>query len=336
MIDWLTLKLPLLGLPAELAEAIFRSVADRAGRVVKVSPHGEIEWEKLVWERVRSDIGSVLCRVGDDLEIMGSPARVHGADNVFGSGDICECAAAMIGCVAAALSLDLPTELRRYRVTRADVTANYDLGGAAECRAALDYLRYGEGGRFRSISKGGTLYWNTKSAHQSGKAYHKGQHLKFLSKKEGLELESWQHAGADRLLRLELALRRHWWDRAEKHWTEYTEKELMDFHEQYFKNFIGDGGVGNMETEILEKLEQVCETAGRAKAAFRTLSLIRTFGVEQTRTMMAPSTYRKHVAALKDAGLSLSDLRAGNVLPFRRRTIVLGQPVRSWDELRAA
>lgn len=336
MIDWLTLKLPLLGLSAELARSISLAVLDRAGRVVKVTADGEVEWEKLVWERVRSDIGSVLCRVGDDLEIMGSPARVHGSDNVFGSGDIRQCASDMIGCVASALSLDLPTDLKLYRVTRADITANYDLGGAAECRAALDYLRYGEGGRFRSISKGGTLYWNTKSAHQSGKAYHKGQHLKFLSKKENLELESWQQAVADRLLRLELALRRHWWDRAEKHWTDWSEQELEKVHADYFSNFIGDGGVAAMETDVLDLLHKVCRTKGRATGAFRTLSLIRSFGVEQTRAMMAASTYRNHVADLRKAGLSLSDLRAGNVLPFRRKAIVLGKPVRSWDELRAA
>ena len=336
MIDWLTMKLPLIGLSGELAESIFRAVADRAGRMLKIDAAGQVEWEKLVWEKVRSDIGSVLCRVGDDLEIMGSPARAVGSDNVFGTGDIRQAASSMVALISNTLGLDLPTDLHQYRVTRCDVTANYDLGDAASCRVAIDALRYGEGGRFRGRSLGGTIYWNHKSAHASGKAYHKGQHLRFLAKKEELELEPWQFVAADRLLRLELSLRRHWWDRADKHWTAFSEQELEKEHADYFSRFVGSIEVKDMDTDILDRLQNVCPSKGRANAAFRTLSLIKSLGVEQTRTMMAASTYRNHTAWLIEAGLSLSDLRAGNVLPFRRRVVVLDKPVRSWDELRAA
>jgi II/X family phage/plasmid replication protein len=255
---------------------------------------------------------------------------------VFGTGCILQAARQMLDLVASSLSLDLPRDLHRYRITRCDVTVNYDLGDAAVCRAALDALRYGEGGRFRSIAKGGTLYWNQKSAHWAGKAYHKGQHLRFLARKQSIELEPWQFAGADRLLRLELSLRRHFWDRQEKHWTQFSEQELEAIHSDYFRKFVGDIEVKNMDSDVLQRLEKVSRTKGRAKAAFRTLGLIKALGVEQTQTMMAASTYRNHVAELLAAGLSLSDLRAGNVLPFRRRTIELGKPVRSWDELRAA
>jgi phage/plasmid replication protein, gene II/X family len=336
MIDWLTMKLPLLGLPDELASSIWHAVADRAGRMLKIDAAGKVEWEKLVWEKVRSDIGSVICRVGDDLEIMGSPARALGSENVFGTGDICVAARSMIGLVAATLALELPDDLTRYRVTRCDVTANYDLGDAASCRVAIDALRYGEGGRFRGRSIGGTIYWNQKSSHASGKAYHKGQHLRFLAKKEDIELEPWQFVAADRLLRLELSLRRHWWDRAAKHWTAYTEQELEKAHADYFQRFIGSIEVKDMDTDILDRLLRVCPSKGRAAASFRTLVLIRTVGLEQAKTMMAASTFRHHTGWLIEAGLSLSDLRAGNVLPLRRKTIVLGNPVRSWDELRAA
>ena len=322
------------GLDRDLFDAINRAVSDRAHRVIRIDPDGVVQWQTLVWEKVRSDLGSVLCRIGDGLEVMGSPARAVGNENVFGTGDICEAARQMLELVAGSLGLDLPRDLHQYRVTRADITANYDLGDPATCRAAIDALRFGEGGRFRGVSKGGTIYWNTKSAHQSGKAYHKGQHLRFLAKKEALELEPWQFDAADRLLRLELALRRHFWDRQGKHWTRFSEQDLEAIHSDYFRRFVGDIEVNSMDESILPRLEKVCGSKGRAKAAFRTLGLIRSFGVEQTKTMMAVSTYQHHTGWLMKAGLSLSDLRAGNVLPFRRRTIELGAPVRSWDELR--
>ena len=334
MIDWLTLKLPLHLLDRPLFDLVNATVSDRAARVVKVNADGVVEWERLVWDQVRSDIGSVLCRIGDGLEIMGSPARAVGADNVFGTGDPVDAAFQMLDLVSDSLSLELPRDISLYRCTRVDVTANYDLGDSASCRAAIDALRYAEGGRFRGISKGATLYWNEKSAHWSGKAYCKGQHLRFLHRKEPLNLEPWQFEAADRLLRLELSLRRHFWDRQEKRWWQFTESDLNVIHHDYFGRFVGSVEVKDMESDTLKRLESVCRTPGRAKAAFRTLSLIKSLGVEQTRTMMAPSTYRNHVADLLSAGLSLADLRAGNVLPFRRRTIELGAPVRSWDELR--
>ena len=124
MIDWLTLKLPQRMLPDEVA----RRVLDRAGRVMRLDADGVIEWETLVWDRVRSDLGSVLCRLGDGLEIMGSPARAQGADNAFGTSDIRVAAEAMLSVVSSALEWQLPREWSLYRVTRCDVTESYFLG----------------------------------------------------------------------------------------------------------------------------------------------------------------------------------------------------------------
>ena len=330
MIDWLTLKLPQRYLPDEVA----RRVLDRAGRVMRVNADGVVEWEALVWDRVRSDVGSVLCRLGDGLEIMGSPARAQGSDNAFGTSDMCEAAEAMLQVVSAALEWQLPREWILYRVTRCDVTESYFLGGASEVRAALDYLRYGEGGRYRGRSAGSTIYWGAKSAHWSGKAYAKGQHLRFLAKKNEVNLEEWQFQAADGLLRLELALRRHWWDRAGVNWWELTEEQLSEIHAGYFRPLIGSVKVDVMEKSVLSELEKVAGSKGKALAAFRTWALVQKVGVEQTRESMPRSTWFRHQKHLLAAGLSLADMRAGNVLPFRRQTIELGAPVRSWDELR--
>ncbi len=330
MIDWLTLKLPERLLPRSVALGIH----DRAGRVIAINADGEITWEKLVWERVRSDVGQVLCRLGDGLEVMGSPARAVGGDNAFGTGDPVTAAASMLAVVSDAIGYALPTDWRLWRVTRLDVTHSYHLGGASEVRAALDALRYGEGGRYRGRSAGSTLYWGQQSAHWSGKAYAKGQHLRFLAKKEEVELQPWQFAAADGLLRLELSLRRHWWDRCGRNWWELTEEFLDSVHQGYFSPLIGNVKVSVMERDMLAELEKVETSKGRAKGAFRTWALIKQIGIEQAKESMPASTFKRHTKALRAIGLSYADLRASNVLPFRRRTIELGAPVRSWDELR--
>lgn len=330
MLDWLTLKLPELHLPRDVA----LRVHDRAGRVIAIDADGEVKWEKLVWDKVRSDVGQVLCRLGDGLEIMGSPARAVAGDNAFGTGDIVSAAESMLAVVSAALGYELPRQWSLWRVTRADVTHSYHLGGASEVRAALDALRYGEGGRYRGRSAGSTLYWGVKSAHWSGKAYAKGQHLRFLASKQEINLEPWQFEKADGLLRLELSLRRHWWDRVGRHWSTFTESELDAVHLSYFNPLIGDVRVEVMERKVIEELEKFAGSPGKAKAAFRTWALIKQVGVEQARESMPASTFRRHTKHLREVGLSYSDLRAANVLLFRRRTIELGAPVRSWDELR--
>ena len=126
MIDWLTLKLPERLLPRDVALRIH----DRAGRVIAVNADGEVTWEKLVWERVRSDVGQVLCRLGDGLEIMGSPARAVGDDNAFGTGDVTEAARSMLCVVSEAIAYQLPDEWSLWRCTRLDITHSYDLGAA--------------------------------------------------------------------------------------------------------------------------------------------------------------------------------------------------------------
>jgi len=330
VIDWLTLKLPESYLPRDVA----LRVQHRAGEVVAISADGEVVWRKHLWEPVRSDIGQVLCRLGDGLEVMGSPARACGGDNAFGTGDPREAAESMVALVSSVLDYELPRDWSLWRLTRLDITHSYHLGGASEVRAALDSLRYAEGGRYRGRSAGSTLYWGVKSAHRSGKAYAKGQHLRFLASKNEVELEPWQFEAADGLLRLELALRRHWWDRAEKSWYEFREEELDTVHAEYFKPLIGDVKVEVMERKLIESLTAVCGSEGKAKAAFRTWALIKQVGVEQARDSMPKSTFNRHTKHLRAVGLSYADLRASNVLPFRRRTIELGAPVRSWDELR--
>jgi hypothetical protein len=91
-----------------------------------------------------------------------------------------------------------------------------------------------------------------------------------------------------------------------------------------------------METDdVLEKLEQVAPTKARAQGAYRTWVLVERCGLETARSMMPESTWYLHKKLLNAAGLSWADFQARNVVPFRRKTIVLGEPVRSWEELKS-
>ena len=87
---------------------------------------------------------------------------------------------------------------------------------------------------------------------------------------------------------------------------------------------------------ILEKLTTVSPTEGQARAAYDCYVRIRMVGYEQARvTFTKPSWYR-HIKHLKAIGLTRADLQPINVIPLRKRAIELSQPIRHWDDIRAA
>lgn len=341
MIDFMTLKLPFeIAMPLGLDA--YRS---RSGRLMCLDPNGEIKWERIERESIRSDSHQIVFDVGGDcLMLHGSPARVMHAHNVWGSGDPVECARAMIAFASTHSGVRLPFELNLWKVTRMDVTHNYVLGSSNEVRQALSYLRQSEGGRYQVSTKSETVYWGGNSSLRRMKAYHKGPHLRYLMKKknETVSFTDEEINLADKLLRLELSLMSQFWrERSLKHWYKYTENELNQIHHKYFSQVIGKIEVVDMDT-LLEQIEKTVMyngkpiTKGMALAAYRTYTLIQSIGVRATETSMPRATYLRHRKILFDAGLTHADLHAGNVLPFRRRSIILGEPVYSWSEVRNA
>jgi len=92
---------------------------------------------------------------------------------------------------------------------------------------------------------------------------------------------------------------------------------------------------------ILEKLKDVTDektgkkiSEGQALAAYRTWGLIKMVGQEEAKLSMPVRTWHRHKGLLFAAGLSWADFSAGNVVPFRRKTILIGEPVESWDDIR--
>jgi II/X family phage/plasmid replication protein len=224
-------------------------------------------------------------------------------------------------------------DLSLWRCTRADITFNYDLGGQIAVNQALEYLKYANTRGSNVERKNTTVFWNKSSSLRSGKAYNKYEHAKKAMKAgkafytpEELEL-------AKRILRMELKLGRHWFQRQDKPWHELTAEDLANEHADFFGDAVGALEVPTMDT-LFDKLCEVAPTEGQARGAFNTYCRIKELGIKTVQNTMPKRTFYRHRKFLLDAGLSKADITAGRILEFRRKTIVLGKPVQSWDELR--
>lgn len=347
LIDWITLRHPL----DAFGDALTERIRANLGRVVQVSPAGEVLWEKAQpdWDAIRSDsMGLFWSITGDNtgllyLTLGASPSSLlHAGVNVFGDLSVESAARTVLGFAAKALGCILP-DWQAWQCRRLDITANYDMGSAAQVKQALRCLLATDAPRRRTNSDtrgGDTVYWNPSSDLQAGKAYHKGAHLRMRVRKGDIVLDDDRLSQADNLLRLELKLGSRWFRRmAEKggDWRRFSAEYLVQLHQEFFWKVIGLAKVEVSDMgKLLEELEKVAPTKGRALAAHRTWALIKTVGYSQTKDSMPRSTFFLHCGYLKDAGISAADLCAGKVLEFRRRGLVLSAPVLSWDEIKRA
>lgn len=348
LIDWITLRFPLSD---ALGVTLNEKIRNSMGHIVKVSPDGEIVWDKLTpdWEAIRSDSLGLYWSITADgnstryVTIGASPSSLqNGGINVFGSLSISEAAKTIVNTASLALGAILPS-WEQWDCKRLDITANYDLGNSAQVKQALRLLLGTDSPRRKTNSDkrgGDSVYWNPTSTLRASKAYHKGAHLRYQLKKGNIVIDEETLSLADRLLRLELMLGSMWFRRlrdAKKDWKELSELDLQKMHFNYFDSLIGSGKIEVTDMEnILKQLEQHAPTMGQAKAAFGTYALIRQLGYEQAKSTVQPRSFFRHVALLKQAGLSQSQLCNTNVVQFKMKPIVLGSPVLSWDELRAA
>lgn len=335
MIDWLTLRVD----GTQVSPAAVAALRASAGVVMKISPGGEVEWQAPARECIRSDSHQVTVQMGSDLMVCGSPARVMATSNVFGAGDPLACASAMVEFVSRSIGHRLP-ELRRWRVTRVDVTHNFDMLTGANVRQALSALRHAEGGRYQVRTEAETVYWSIRSKHRKGKAYSKGPHLEHLVKRGQAIASEDELRLSQRLLRLELTLGSEWWRQsAAKPWWAYSEDEFDELHREYFSGLVGGVEVIDMrdvQGAVLEAAKRQGLSEGKARAAYLYWCAIQSQGFEHCRANTARATHFRHVKLLRAAGLSWADFQARNVVQLRRVPLLLGAPVRSWAELRLA
>lgn len=341
MIDYLTLTL------THIPAWMHARLDVLCHRIVKYCPAtGRIDYETACWESLRSDDHQIAVRYnGQELRIMGSPGRVMGSgDAVFGMMPYCRdvraCALAMIDFVARCVGVDLPRELACWRCTRIDATCNYLMPSLADVRVALDYLRKCDGHRKKlNRDREDSVTWSERSTLKSAIAYAKGPQLRAMMARRdysGYKYTDDDLALADRLLRLELRLRRHWFDRVlDRPWYEITWDVLAAEHERYFGAMIGAEIMVESDLQLLDAVIAAAPTEGQGKSAFRTLQLIRTLGPVIARESMARRTWYLHLRILRDAGLGDVDIASGTVVQLRRRRIVVGDAITSWDHLRS-
>lgn len=334
MLDWLTM---VYDLPEHLWEPASRYI-EKGWVVSKFCPStGEYAWTSPCREVKRSDDAQVSVQLsGSRIVISGSPARSLGQpNNVFGSDDLAQCMRAHLRVARRAYpDLALPGP-RLWRLTRVDVTHSFAFADLSQVRQALGYLRQFDAGRYRVDGRyGDTVYWSPGSRLRSGKAYAKGPHLQWLVEHRQAQASSEELLLARRLLRLELRLGAQWFREWRKHHKRLSELDLWEQFTAYWGQMIGKVEVA--EVSERELIVSAGPTEGQGLAAFRTWCLIKAVGHLAAKDSMPARTWYRHVAIFKAAGLGWGDIATGQVVPFRRRALVLEAPVRSWEEVRRA
>lgn len=347
LIDWITLRHPVDDFGGYLLDKIRANL----GQITHVDASGAVLWEKAVpdWDAIRSDsLGLFWSLTGDAdsvryLTLGASPSSLlNEGVNVFGNLSVEHAAKTLLDVAAKALGCILP-DWQLWQCRRLDITANYDMGSPVQVKQALRLLLGTDAPRRRTNSdrKGGdSVYWNPSSDLQAGKAYHKGAHLRVQHKQGRILLDLRRMELADNLLRLELKLGARWFRRLEDNgcdWKRLGAHLLVELHQDFFSKLIGSADVEVSDMgKLLVELEKVCLTKGRALAAHRTWALIKALGYTQTKDSMPRSTFNLHCKYLRAVGISSADLCAGNVIELRKRSLVLSDPVLSWDEIRRA
>ncbi len=329
-------------------------------RVMRYSPStGEVQWETMAWDSIRSDSHQLAFRVGSDaLHIQGSPGRCIGSgDTVFGEGaaaalDLVGCVQRMAQFISAQIGHPLPMELSAWEVTRIDVTANLLLDSLEDVRVALSILRNCEGGRYRvSQQAGDTVYWSHRSRIRSGKAYAKGPHIVYQMKQKtytGRRYSAEEIRLINRLLRLELRLGAQFMRERAPKWHTIAPEWLRNQWRDYFERMIG-GAEMKTETDVREKIWEAAEIMrvkmnrsrkrliqsceGIAKAAYGCWLMIQSQGWEKAREAYSKTTWYRHLQVLRLAGLGDADISAGKVVQIRRK-VIEARMVNSFEELR--
>lgn len=341
MIDWLTIAIDASIFDRDSMINILKN-RDRILRIDGVT--GETKWETVARENIASDDHHVNVTFGSRLTISGSPARVHSLHNVFGSLDIKQCAFGMINFVEKFHKIILPKPLEKWSCSRIDVTQNFDMGSLAIAQQSIDFLKLLKCGLQKTVTYDTSCCWGYGSALHSGKAYLKGPHIRKLISKKTAFLNEQELQKADRLLRLEYSIRRLLIRRIRessgRNWYEYTPEDLLSLHQQYFSKFISTVEVTDMCEIRTKLLANVGKEKGQipvktqAIAAYGCYTQIVANGISVAREGYTKTIWYRHLKNLRSIGIVAADLQPMNVVPLKRRPILLDQPVSSWDDIK--
>ncbi|MGQ0619665.1 MAG: phage/plasmid replication protein, II/X family [Panacagrimonas sp.] len=265
------------------------------------------------------------------ITIEGSPARVMGDSNVFGSGDPSACCRSMIEAAGKLLNVRLPPAIA-WKCTRLDLTQNYDCG--PHVAEALDTLRHVSGGHLKVSSKNNGCYWNPGSDLWSAVAYMKGPHLARQAR-AGKVREPQEHVElAHRLLRLEVRIRNQYMRRCRLKVTDMTEEQAMVIYSHFARKILPPDIAITDEQQLLEL---IVKTYGPrlGRALIGTWGLVKALGPDGARERMSSATWIRHQRYLAGLGVGKADLHARKIVTFRPRP-VNARPVDSWEQLKRA
>lgn len=343
MIDWLTLRIDSSLLPPNIRQVLI----DNTARILKIDKNGEREWESSARENIKSDSHQITIKFGATLEITGSPARVLHGNNVFGSLDIKQCFYQMVEFVQKHFAIRFPIDIKQWKCTRIDVTRNYDMGCLDYVLQAIDALKLVRVGRQKMVAYDTGASWGNGSNFHMGKVYAKGPDLKrnVSSKKAFCTDEELEKSA--QLLRLEYSARRHLIQDIKKNsgldWSNFSESFLIAMHDQYFSRFVTEIEVTDMDN-VLELIKSkvgddfdCIPSTRQATAAYDCYVRCRTMGKRVARsTYPSRSTWFRHLKNLQKAGIKEVDLQSSNVVPLKKRQIVLDNPVACWGDIKLA
>lgn len=265
------------------------------------------------------------------ITVEGSPARLLGSSNVFGSGDPSLCCKSMVDAAGALLNVRLPPA-SSWKCTRVDLTQNYDCGPhVSEC---IDALRHVSGGHLKVSSRNNGVYWNPGSDLWKAVAYMKGPHLAKQARAGKVQESAERVALAHQLLRLEIRVGNQYLRRSRLNVTAMTEDQAMVVFGHFASKLLpADISVSNDQ----QLAELIVKTYGPrlGRALLGTWGLVKAIGPEGARERMAVRTWTRHQKLLKHIGIGKADLHARAIVAFRPRPVV-ARPVDSWDQIQRA
>ncbi|MEE4245102.1 MAG: phage/plasmid replication protein, II/X family [Kangiellaceae bacterium] len=360
MIDWLTLTISHDEISEE-TRAYFDSLSDM---IIRIDNDGQEVWRTSAAVPLRSDSHGLTLKSGTNgVTLMGSPARITQNNNIFGKRCVVECAHDMINFVQNHTGHALPLDLNLWKCTRIDVTLNHIMDSEEDVKYALEEMANANGGRFRVMNHGSTVYWNKTSQHLSGKAYAKGAHVRHMIKKTSRQLNRKALEGKDtareraslfsatheeifvsnHILRLELKLGNKKMRQLDKPWHHLTIEELEQMNVIYFEKIIGNEIKKTItEDNIVSELVNSGLTERQAKAARTTWVMIQKTSYDWVYNNMSRATFYRHKKQLEKIGFGLADFQSGKItniasqlpshLKKESKPIIICEPVHTLHE----
>ena len=215
-------------------------------RVMKISPQGDITYEKRCLKQIAGSYDSSISIVsaGDlqpgfasEVYISGNPSKFLQGHNIFGSDDLHSLIADTLGVISK--YIDLPINQyslndRDTRLTRVDVNYSYELNSLSDVLAWIGSAAISSNSRHGgAVKKGSTVYWGKGSKRWQMKAYAKGKEISVRKHKLPFELlDTPLYQWAQNKLRIELTLVTKELQkldlRSPSNWNKSTPQQLFD------------------------------------------------------------------------------------------------------------